>query len=84
MAFDRLARDSLFAGYEDESDFKDAVEVVSAKLHEGKAGTPTMGGFIICISVSISTILWAQPNVYVYTALFVYLGSLCSDLSMII
>lgn len=45
-----------------------------AKLHEGKAGTPTMGGFIICISVSISTILWAQPNVYVYTALFVYLG----------
>ena len=45
-----------------------------AKLHKGKAGTPTMGGFIICIAVTISTLLWAKPNVYVYTTLFVYLG----------
>ena len=45
-----------------------------AKLHEGKSGTPTMGGFIICISVTISTILWAQLNVYVCVCLLVYLG----------
>ncbi|MAV39826.1 MAG: phospho-N-acetylmuramoyl-pentapeptide-transferase [Puniceicoccaceae bacterium] len=43
-----------------------------AELTEGKESTPTMGGFIICISVIVSVLLWAKPNVYVLTSLFVY------------
>ena len=45
-----------------------------ADLHAGKAQTPTMGGLMICISVVASAVLWAKPNVYVYTALIIYLG----------
>jgi len=45
-----------------------------AGLHAGKAQTPTMGGLMICLSVSVSAVLWDRPNVYVYTALLVYLG----------
>lgn len=37
-----------------------------------KKNTPTMGGLIIFISVFVSTVLWAEPNVWVFTALFVY------------
>ena len=45
-----------------------------AELHASKAQTPTMGGLMICVSVVISSVLWAAPNVYVYTALVIYLG----------
>ena len=37
-----------------------------------KKNTPTMGGLIIFISVFLSTVLWATPNVWVFVALFVY------------
>ena len=37
-----------------------------------KSHTPTMGGMIIFISVFLSVILWAEPNVYVCTALLTY------------
>jgi len=37
-----------------------------------KKHTPTMGGLIIFISVFASTVLWAEPNVWVFVALFVY------------
>ncbi len=37
-----------------------------------KKNTPTMGGLIIFISVFVSTILWATPNVWVFVSLFVY------------
>ena len=43
-------------------------------LHASKAQTPTMGGLMICVSVIGSALLWARPNVYVYTALIIYLG----------
>ena len=43
-----------------------------ADLHAGKKGTPTMGGLMIYFSVAISTFLWAEPNVFVLTALVVY------------
>jgi phospho-N-acetylmuramoyl-pentapeptide-transferase len=43
-----------------------------AHYHKAKEGTPTMGGLIICLAVVISTILWAKWNVYIQTALFVY------------
>ncbi len=45
-----------------------------ADLHSGKKNTPTMGGLLICASVVISTLLWARPNVWVLTAMFVYLS----------
>lgn len=45
-----------------------------AGLHAPKAQTPTMGGLLICLGVVISAVLWARPNIYVYTALTVYLG----------
>ena len=44
-----------------------------AELHEGKAKTPTMGGLLIFGSVFISTLLWAEPNIYVVTAMVTYL-----------
>jgi len=37
-----------------------------------KKNTPTMGGLIIFISVFGSSVLWAEPNVWVFTSLFVY------------
>jgi phospho-N-acetylmuramoyl-pentapeptide-transferase len=39
--------------------------------HLKKAGTPTMGGVLIIISVSVSTLLWANlRNPYVWIAMF--------------
>ena len=52
---------------------KDEVGKLSV-LHASKAQTPTMGGLMICVSVIGSALLWARPNVYVYTALIIYLG----------
>ena len=37
-----------------------------------KKNTPTMGGLLIFASVFLSSLLWAEPNVWVLTALFVY------------
>ncbi|MEO0054226.1 MAG: hypothetical protein RLZZ50_173 [Verrucomicrobiota bacterium] len=37
-----------------------------------KKNTPTMGGLLIFFSVFVSTVLWAEPNVWVCVALFVY------------
>lgn len=45
-----------------------------AQLHGSKAGTPTMGGLLIAFSLLVSTLLWARPNIYVVTALFVFLA----------
>ncbi len=53
--------------------FRDKEEVGKlADLHMNKSHTPTMGGMIIFISVLLSVILWAEPNVYVCTALLTY------------
>ena len=53
--------------------FREASEVGKlAELHSGKKNTPTMGGLLIYLSVSLSVLLWAQFNVWVLTALFVY------------
>jgi len=42
-----------------------------AKLEKkGKVGTPTMGGLLIIISASVSTLLWAEPvNLYIILTL---------------
>jgi len=40
-----------------------------------KAGTPTMGGVLILLSISLSTLLWADlSNSYVWAALMVTIG----------
>jgi phospho-N-acetylmuramoyl-pentapeptide-transferase len=44
-----------------------------ADLHLSKEKTPTMGGLLICLSVVVSSLLWAEPNVYVISALVVFL-----------
>ncbi len=55
--------------------FRDKAEVGDlAALHEGKVGTPTMGGLIIFFSVTVSTLLWAQWNIFVQVSLVVYAG----------
>lgn len=43
-----------------------------ADLHEGKRGTPIMGGLIIYAAVMVSSLLLADMNALVLTALFVY------------
>ena len=43
-----------------------------ADLHAHKKNTPTMGGLLIYIAVTLSTLLWSEPNLYVLGALGVY------------
>ena len=45
------------------------------EAHKGKSGTPTMGGLMILVSVTVSTLLWADlRNAYVWLALLVMVG----------
>lgn len=45
------------------------------ETHLKKAGTPTMGGLLILLSVTISTVLWAHPSSpFVWLALLVMVG----------
>ncbi len=45
------------------------------EAHIEKAGTPTMGGLMILISVSVSTLLWADlTNMFVWIAMLVMVG----------
>ena len=43
--------------------------------HLKKVGTPTMGGFLILLAISVSTLLWADlRNGYVWVVLLVTMG----------
>ena len=43
--------------------------------HITKAGTPTMGGFLILLAISVSTLLWADiNNEYVWAVMLVTVG----------
>jgi phospho-N-acetylmuramoyl-pentapeptide-transferase len=45
------------------------------KSHQCKAGTPTMGGLLINVSIVIPTLLWANlTNTYVWIAVFSLIG----------
>src|SRR5207245_6379641 len=45
------------------------------KSHQKKAGTPTMGGVLIIISIIIPTLLWADlRSPYVWVAIIALLG----------
>lgn len=48
------------------------IREVGPQTHFDKAGTPTMGGALILISIVVATLLWADlANRYVWTVLFV-------------
>ena len=52
-----------------------AVRDDGPQTHLIKAGTPTMGGVLILVSITISTLLWADlTNHYVWVVLFTTLG----------
>jgi len=52
-----------------------AVRDDGPQSHLIKAGTPTMGGALILVSITISTLLWADlSNHYVWVVLFTTLG----------
>lgn len=43
--------------------------------HQGKAGTPTMGGLLICLATIVPTLLWADlGNAYVWIAMLAMAG----------
>ncbi len=45
------------------------------KVHQCKAGTPTMGGVLIGMAVCLSVLLWADlRNTYIWLTMLVYLG----------
>ncbi|MGE4218403.1 MAG: phospho-N-acetylmuramoyl-pentapeptide-transferase [Alphaproteobacteria bacterium] len=45
------------------------------ETHLKKTGTPTMGGFLILLAISVSTLLWADlANAYVWIVLLVTMG----------
>src|SRR5579871_4567674 len=47
------------------------------KSHQKKAGTPTMGGLLICLSIIVPTLLWANlrtPSIWVALAGLVSFG----------
>lgn len=44
-----------------------------AEQTKGKRGTPSMGGLLICLSITLSTLLWARPNILVGVCLLTYL-----------
>lgn len=55
--------------------FGQPIRAHGLESHLVKAGTPTMGGILIIISVSISTLLLADlTNKYIWVALFVFIG----------
>src|ERR1051325_6822640 len=45
------------------------------EAHKAKAGTPTMGGLMIMIAVTASTLLWANlTDPFIWLALLVFVG----------
>jgi phospho-N-acetylmuramoyl-pentapeptide-transferase len=44
-----------------------------ADLHSGKQGTPTMGGILILLTVTLSSLLWCDPQNHLY---WLVLGSM--------
>src|SRR5262249_26888271 len=51
------------------------IRIDGPQTHLSKAGTPTMGGTLVIISVLISTLLWSDlSNRYVWLVLIITLG----------
>ncbi|MDO5530838.1 phospho-N-acetylmuramoyl-pentapeptide-transferase [Sutterella sp.] len=55
--------------------FGQAVRTDGPKTHLVKEGTPTMGGALILLGITVSTLLWADlSNRFIWVVLFVTLG----------
>jgi phospho-N-acetylmuramoyl-pentapeptide-transferase len=51
------------------------IRKVGPESHQDKAGTPTMGGVLILLSIVLSTLLWVDlTNLYIWIILFVGTG----------
>lgn len=51
------------------------IRELGPETHQKKAGTPTMGGLMILISITISTLLWADlANPFIWLTLLVMVG----------
>ncbi len=62
----------LFIRHMIERQIGQPIRELGPQSHLSKAGTPTMGGTLILISLVLSTLLWADlSNRYVWTVLFV-------------
>ncbi|MFH1223041.1 MAG: phospho-N-acetylmuramoyl-pentapeptide-transferase [Pseudomonadota bacterium] len=56
------------------SQIKQVIRDDGPKSHLTKAGTPTMGGGLILVSISVSTLLWTDlTNKYIWMLLFILL-----------
>ncbi len=52
--------------------FGQVIREVGPKSHQAKTGTPTMGGVLILVAITIATLLWADlSNRFIWFALFV-------------
>ncbi|HVS16747.1 MAG TPA: phospho-N-acetylmuramoyl-pentapeptide-transferase [Thermoanaerobaculia bacterium] len=52
-----------------------AIREEGPQSHQSKKGTPTMGGLLILLAVTVPTLLWANlQNIYVWLALVTTLG----------
>ena len=47
-------------GYLNKKQIGETIKEEGPKSHQSKAGTPTMGGIIVILSITISTLLWAD------------------------
>jgi len=59
--------------------FGEQIREEGPKAHQGKAGTPTMGGVLIIASVLISTFLWArldQPYIFLLVFSVIWFGGI--------
>lgn len=58
--------------------FGQSIRVEGPKSHQKKSGTPTMGGIVILLSVTLATLImtfkFSEPSIEVYLLLFVMLG----------
>ncbi|MDO9262428.1 MAG: phospho-N-acetylmuramoyl-pentapeptide-transferase [Desulfosalsimonadaceae bacterium] len=51
------------------------IRKVGPESHQGKAGTPTMGGVLILLAILVSTLLWVDlKNLYIWIIVFVTAG----------
>ena len=54
--------------------FGQSIREEGPKSHQAKSGTPTMGGLMIILAVTVATCLTAKLTLEVFLALFIMLG----------
>ncbi len=54
---------------------KERINGYTPKTHQGKSGTPTMGGILIISAVALSTLLWVDlANLYIWMGMIILLS----------